>query len=102
MDFYRKHSFSFLFLVMAAVLALVIPDQGDADRISTRKVTVVQGDTLLSLHAQTDTTLPADRWMEEVLKLNSKADTTLRAGETIVVPALPAYSDGILLAGEEK
>ncbi|MET3576440.1 hypothetical protein ACFFIY_02465 [Bhargavaea ullalensis] len=102
MDFIRNHSFSFSFILLAVILAFAMPDGAEEQGAGTQEVTVAQGDSLLSLHAQTDTSLPADRWVEEVLRLNGKPDTTLLAGETIIVPATPAYSDDILLAGGDK
>ncbi|SIT66920.1 cell division suppressor protein YneA [Edaphobacillus lindanitolerans] len=102
MDFIRKHSFSFSFILLAVIVAFAMPDGHEESTVSTMELMVTEGDSLMSLHSQTDTSLPADRWVEEVLRLNGKEDTRLLAGETLIVPALPAYSDGILLAGEDK
>lgn len=98
----RNYSYVVFLFLIALVSVAMLPGKGEAEPARTAEILVAQGDTLIALHEKADTTLPADLWIEEVLKLNDKNDATILAGETLVVPSQVMYMDDIQLAGDAE
>ena len=102
MNFIRNYSYIIFLFLIAVVSVAILPGKEDNELLHTAEIRVDHGDTLFALHREAGTSLPADRWIEEVLELNGKKDGTILAGETLLVPVKANYSDDIQLAGEEE
>ncbi|MCW1928252.1 hypothetical protein [Bhargavaea beijingensis] len=98
----RNYSYIIFLFVIAVVSVAMLPGQEETEPLHTAEIRVNHGDTLFALHQGAGTTLPADLWIEEVIKLNNKKDSTILAGETLLIPSKVNYSDDIQLAGEEE
>ena len=100
MNLIRNYSYVVFLFLIAIVSVAMLPGQEEPERAMTAEIRVNPGDTLFALHQKAETSLPADLWIEEVLKMNGKHDSTILAGETLLVPSKMMYSDDIQLAGE--
>ena len=101
MNIIRNYSYIvFLFLIAVVSVAMLPGQEGETKPLHTAEIQVNQGDTLFALHQEAGTSLPADLWIDEVIKLNGKKDSTILAGETLLIPSKVNYSDDIQLAGD--
>ncbi|KZE38114.1 hypothetical protein AV656_04090 [Bhargavaea cecembensis] len=102
MNMIRNYSYIVFLFLIAVVSVAMLPGQEENEPVQTAEIRVNHGDTLFALHQEAGTALPAEIWIEEVIKLNGKQDATILAGETLLIPAKVSYSDDIQLAGEEE
>ncbi|MFC7363832.1 MULTISPECIES: hypothetical protein [Bhargavaea] len=100
MNMIRNYSYIVFLFLIAIVSVAILPGQEEKQPVQTAEIKVDHGDTLFALHQDAGTSLPAEIWIEEVLKLNGKKDATILAGETLLIPSKVSYSDDIQLAGE--
>ncbi len=60
------------------------------NEVAYEQIVVAQGDTLWTYSKEYAEDIPSEQWIDEVVKVNHLSSTTIRAGEKLRIPVIPA------------
>lgn len=105
MKFIKNNSY-LLLVVAVCILFTLIGTHKMSNEMEFDKVVVVEGDTLWAYSLKYGQgNIPNDKWINDVVTLNNLTSTTIKVGDELKLPKIPALvdqTDIATIAGESQ
>ncbi|WP_172369645.1 cell division suppressor protein YneA [Sporosarcina jiandibaonis] len=102
MQFIKNNSYLLLVVAVCIIFTMIGLNKAEKD-VPFEKVVVAEGDTLWDYSVKyANNSVPADKWIKDIINLNNLTTTTIRVGDELKIPKnnLLNHNDITTLAGE--
>lgn len=85
MQFIKNNSYLLLIVVLCMVFTMIGLHKMERE-VAYQQLVVAEGDTLWDYSRQYANNVPAEKWIEEIVKLNHLSSTAIQAGDELRIP----------------
>lgn len=94
MQIIKNNSYLLLVVVLCMIFTVVGIKKMEQE-VAYQHLVVAEGDTLWGYSTQYANNVPADKWIEEIVKLNNLSSTMIQVGDELRIPAtIPKFDRG--------